>query len=137
MAAKTWSHPCCVQAISGHRSVSSSRGPMSVRCRIAEASGEPAPMGQKSKYTDNLLEKASMTVFARKMERFASDNQKTSSSNNPSQQKWWDLYDYNRFVEASRRVMQGRSALQQQQVVREVLLSLLPPGAPQQVSPLI
>ena len=46
----------------------------------------------------------------------------------------WFKYDYERFVDVSKRVMQGRSRPQQQQVVREVLLSMLPPGAPAQVS---
>jgi hypothetical protein len=44
----------------------------------------------------------------------------------------WD-YDYESFVDVSKRVMLRRSRLQQQQVVREVLLSMLPPGAPAQV----
>lgn len=45
--------------------------------------------------------------------------------------KW---YDYDSFVEVSKRVMQGRNRIQQQEVVREVLLSMLPPGAPEQVT---
>lgn len=101
------------------------RGAGAVRCGIAEPSGEPAPPGQKTRYNDGVFEKAFMTLFARKMERFAA----------PAPQKkkgWWD-YDYDSFVDASRRVMQGRSRLQQQQVVRDVLLSMLPPGAPAQV----
>ncbi|KAK6122545.1 hypothetical protein DH2020_043723 [Rehmannia glutinosa] len=97
-----------------------------VRCGIAEASGVPAPMGQKTKYNDGLFEKAFMTLFARKMEKFArgGEDEKT--------RKGWFDYDYEAFVEVSKRVMQGRSRLQQQQVVREVLLSMLPPGAPAQ-----
>lgn len=45
--------------------------------------------------------------------------------------KW---YDYDGFVEVSKRVMEGRNRIQQQEVVREVLLSMLPPGAPEQVT---
>lgn len=37
-------------------------------------------------------------------------------------------------MDVSKRVMQGRSRTEQQRVVREVLLSMLPPGAPAQVS---
>ncbi|KAI9092250.1 hypothetical protein K1719_027750 [Acacia pycnantha] len=101
-----------------------------VRCGIAEPSGEPAPLGQKTRYNDGIFEKAFMTLFARKMEKFASakpfsDNNKKKGSG------WWDC-DYESFVDVSKRVMQGRSRLQQQQVVREVLLSMLPPGAPAQ-----
>lgn len=100
-----------------------------VRCGIAEPSGEPAPMGQKTRYNDGILEKAFMTLFSRKMERFASPSPAAAKSNS---NKLWDC-DYDTFVDVSRRVMQGRSRLQQQQVVRQVLLSMLPPGAPAQV----
>lgn len=97
------------------------------RCGIAEASGEPAPLGQKTKYKDGFFEKAFMTLFARKMENFA----RRSSDNSDGKKGWFD-YDYESFVDVSKRVMQGRSRLQQQQVVRLVLLSMLPPGAPAQ-----
>ncbi|XP_037495567.1 beta-carotene isomerase D27, chloroplastic isoform X2 [Jatropha curcas] len=100
-----------------------------IRCRIAEATGEPAPMGQKTKYNDSFFEKAFMTLFARKMEKFAAP----AKNGNASKEKGWFGYDYESFVDASKRVMQGRNRLQQQQVVREVLLSMLPPGAPEQV----
>lgn len=99
-----------------------------IRCGIAEPSGQPAPMGQKTKYNDGLFEKAFMTLFARKMEKFAN-----SPSTNGQKKKGWFDYDYESFVDVSRRVMQGRNRSQQQQVVREVLLSILPPGAPAQV----
>ncbi|KAL0296415.1 UNVERIFIED_CONTAM: hypothetical protein Sradi_6693600 [Sesamum radiatum] len=99
-----------------------------VRCGIAEASGEPAPMGQKTRYNDALFEKAFMTLFARKMEKFA-----RGTGEEEGRKKGWFDYDYESFVEVSKRVMVGRSRLQQQQVVREVLLSMLPPGAPAQV----
>ena len=99
-----------------------------IRCGIAEPSGEPAPLGQKTKYNDGLFEKAFMTLFARKMEKFAAAPKAGTEA-----KKGWFEYDYESFVEVSKRVMQGRSRLQQQQVVREVLLSMLPPGAPAQV----
>ncbi|EOY23879.1 hypothetical protein SCA6_004904 [Theobroma cacao] len=98
-----------------------------IRCGIAEPSGEPAPLGQKTKYNDGLFEKAFITLFARKMEKFA-----TAPKAGEEAKKGWFVYDYESFVEVSQRVMQGRSRLQQQQVVREVLLSMLPPGAPAQ-----
>lgn len=37
---------------------------------------------------------------------------------------------YDGFVDVSKKVMQGRTALEQRLAVRQVLLSLLPPGAP-------
>ncbi|KAL7165641.1 hypothetical protein ACSBR2_041339 [Camellia fascicularis] len=110
----------------------SSSGGSNIRCGIAEVSGEPAPMGQKTKYKDGLFEKAFMTLFARKMEKHAA----TAANNSKEKErknKGWLEYDYESFVDVSKRVMLGRSRLQQQQVVREVLLSMLPPGAPAQV----
>lgn len=98
-----------------------------IRSAIAEPSGEPAPLGQKTKYNDGLFEKAFMTLFARKMEKFAAPA-KSGNGN-----KGLFDYDYESFVDVSKGVMQGRSRLQQQEVVRKVLLSMLPPGAPAQV----
>ncbi|KAK2981930.1 hypothetical protein RJ640_019150 [Escallonia rubra] len=95
-----------------------------VRCGIAEPLGEPAPMGQKTKYNDGFFEKAFMTLFARKMGKFVGKSS--------GKEKGWFDYDYESFVDVSRRVMQGRNRIQQQQVVREVLFSMLPPGAPAQ-----
>lgn len=95
------------------------------RCGIAEASGQPAPLGVKTKYNDGLFEKVFMSLFARKMEKFAAGGD--------NKDKGLFDYDYESFVEVSKRVMLGRSRIQQQQVVREVLLSMLPPGAPAQV----
>lgn len=102
-----------------------------IRCGIAEPSGEPAPVGQKTKYNDGFFEKAFMTLFARKMEKFASP---AKSETETKKKRWFDFdHDYESFVDVSKRVMQGRSRKQQQEVVREVLLSMLPPGAPAQV----
>nr|CAD1840718.1 unnamed protein product [Ananas comosus var. bracteatus] len=102
----------------------------SVRCAgIAEPSGVPAPMGQKTQYRDGFFEKAFMSLFARKMEKFSAgrgEGGKTSSG-----RAFWG-WDYDGFVDVSRGVMVGRSRKQQQEVVREVLLSMLPPGAPAQ-----
>lgn len=85
-------------------------------------------MGQKTKYNDGFFEKAFMTLFARKMENFAAKD----GMGQKGEKKGFFDYDYDSFVDVSRRVMQGRSRVQQQQVVREVLLSILPPGAPAQ-----
>lgn len=95
------------------------------RCAIAEPSGVPAPLGQKTQYRDGWFAKVFMGLFARKMEKFASGG--TTSS------KGIGDWDYESFVDVSRRVMMGRSRKQQQEAVREVLLSMLPPGAPAQV----
>ncbi|XP_058225370.1 beta-carotene isomerase D27, chloroplastic [Rhododendron vialii] len=99
-----------------------------IRCGIAEPSGEPAPLGQKTKYNDGFFEKAFMTLFARKMEIYAP---KAAADSNKKNKGWFD-YDYESFVDVSKSVILGRNRLQQQQVVREVLLSMLPPGAPAQ-----
>nr|UXN85564.1 D27 isomerase [Crocus sativus] len=97
-----------------------------IRCAgVADPSGVPAPMGQKTEYRDGPFEKVFMGLFARKMEKFA------SSGGKKSDKSLWD-WDYESFVDVSRRVMIGRNRNQQQQVVREVLLSMLPPGAPAQ-----
>ncbi|CAH9089566.1 unnamed protein product [Cuscuta epithymum] len=106
----------------------SGRGNRTLRCGIAEPSGQPAPMGQKTKYNDGLFEKVFMSLFARKMEKFGGQKGRSSEV----KRKGWFGYDYESFVELSRRVMQGRNRPQQQQVVREVLLSMLPPAAPAQ-----
>lgn len=113
-----------------NRKISKSRF---IRCGIAEASGEPAPLGQKTKYNDGPFEKVFMTLFARKMEKFANAKEQRKKK-----EGFWDfLYDYERFVDVSKRVMQGKNRMQQQLVVREVLLSMLPPGAPAQVIPFL
>ncbi|KAI4368022.1 hypothetical protein MLD38_016634 [Melastoma candidum] len=101
-----------------------------VRCGIAEPSGQPAPLGQKTKYEDGFFEKAFMTLFARKMEKFASPVRDRTGK--VVEKKGWFDYDYESFVDVSKRVMQGRSRVQQQEVVREVLMSMLPAGAPAQ-----
>ncbi|XP_057430439.1 beta-carotene isomerase D27, chloroplastic [Lotus japonicus] len=98
-----------------------------IRCGIAEPSGEPAPFGEKTRYNDGVFARVFMTLFARKMEKFAKPVRKGEEN-----KKKEGLYDYESFVDVSKRVMQSRSRVQQQQVVREVLLSMLPPGAPAQ-----
>lgn len=98
-----------------------------IRCvGISGPSIVPAPMGEKTKYKDGVFAKVFMGLFARKMEKFASSGNKKSET-----KSLWD-WDYESFVDVSKRVMIGRSRSQQQQVVREVLLSMLPPGAPEQ-----
>ncbi|PIA48779.1 hypothetical protein AQUCO_01300010v1 [Aquilegia coerulea] len=98
------------------------RGHFSVRCGIVEPSGEPAPLGQKTKYKDGLFEKVFMALFARKMEIFASSSETGTKSKNLGLLD----YNYDSFVDVSRKVMQGRSRAQQQQVVRE-FRKLFPP----------
>lgn len=107
-------------------------GGVLVRCGIAEPSGEPAPMGQMTKYNDGFFEKAFMTLFAKKMEKFAAPVKPNNKEEPDQKKKQWFDYDYESFVEVSKRVMQGRNRVQQQEVVRKVLLSMLPPGAPAQ-----
>lgn len=104
------------------------RNGRAIRCaEIAGPSGVPAPMGAKTEYKDGLFERVFMGLFARKMEKFAS-----SGGEKGDNKSLWD-WDYESFVDVSKRVMVGRSRNQQQEVVREVLLSMLPPGAPAQV----
>lgn len=98
---------------------------ITVKCAgIVDPSGIPAPMGQKTEYNDGWFAKGFMSLFARKMEKFANGGE--------SKRGFWD-WDYEGFVDVSKRVMMGRNRQQQQEVVREVLLSMLPPGAPAQV----
>lgn len=94
-------------------------GGVSVRCSQVT----PAPMGEKTQYKDGIIEKAFMGLFARKMEKYAEVGKSMRGVFG---------WDYDSFVEVSRRVMIGRSRKKQQEVVREVLLSMLPPGAPAQ-----
>ncbi|XP_074591247.1 beta-carotene isomerase D27, chloroplastic isoform X1 [Curcuma longa] len=97
-----------------------------IRCAgVIGPTGVPAPMGQKTQYKDGLFEKLFMSLFARKMEKFA------AVGSEKKQRAFWDM-DYESFVDVSKRVMMGRSRKQQLEVVREVLLSMLPPGAPAQ-----
>ncbi|MCO5583794.1 hypothetical protein L7F22_037708 [Adiantum nelumboides] len=88
----------------------------SIRCGIAEPSGEPAPMGQKTKYKDSFFDRAFMSLFARKMANITGTSGKING--------------YEDFVSVSREVMKGRNPSQQKDAVRKVLLSILPPGAP-------
>ncbi|XP_006659061.2 beta-carotene isomerase D27, chloroplastic [Oryza brachyantha] len=96
-----------------------------VRCA---ATTTPAPMGEKTEYRDGPLERAFMGLFARKMEKHAGSGGKAGRK---SERAVWE-WDYESFVDVSRRVMVGRTRAQQQAAVREVLLSMLPPGAPEQ-----
>ncbi|KAL6856903.1 hypothetical protein ACP4OV_018285 [Aristida adscensionis] len=107
-----------------------------VRC----AATAPAPMGEKTEYRDGPLERAFMGLFARKMERFAgagAGGKKAAAAREKEKEKEkekravWE-WDYESFVDVSRRVMAGRTRAQQQAAVREVLLSMLPAGAPEQ-----
>ncbi|GER39572.1 beta-carotene isomerase D27 [Striga asiatica] len=92
---------------------------MGIRC------GVPA---EKTQYKDGVLERAFMGLFAKKMEKFG----KRGDDDDEKKKKWIFDYDYESFVEVSRGVMMGRSRAQQQQLVRQVLLSMLPPQAPAQ-----
>ncbi|KAE8770425.1 beta-carotene isomerase D27, chloroplastic [Hordeum vulgare] len=74
-----------------------------VRC----AATAPAPMGEKTEYRDGPLERAFMGLFARKMEKFAGRKKKPDPGGEEEKKA-------------------------QQEAVREVLLSMLPPGAPEQ-----
>jgi len=104
-----------------------------VRC----AATAPAPMGEKTEYRDGPLERAFMGLFARKMEKYAAAGgggkrkQQPAAPETEKEKAVWE-WDYASFVDVSRRVMVGRTRAQQQEAVREVLLSMLPPGAPEQ-----
>lgn len=101
-----------------------------VRC----AATAPAPMGEKTEYRDGPLERAFMGLFARKMEKYATKKKQQQQQQTELEKKKkavWE-WDYESFVDVSRRVMVGRTRAQQQEAVREVLLSMLPPGAPEQ-----
>lgn len=76
-------------------------GSNSVRCGIAEPSGQPAPLGQKTQYKDGVFEKVFMALFARKMEKFSS----SGNNNNDKKMKGLLDYDYDSFVDVSRIVL--------------------------------
>ncbi|KQJ94858.1 beta-carotene isomerase D27, chloroplastic [Brachypodium distachyon] len=102
-----------------------------VRCAAtpASSSSSPAPMGEKTVYKDGPLERAFMGLFARKMSKFAT---KTPNPNPNISRAVWE-WDYESFVDVSRRVMVSCGTRERQQAaVREVLLSMLPAGAPAQ-----
>ncbi|EFJ23185.1 hypothetical protein SELMODRAFT_103815 [Selaginella moellendorffii] len=117
-------------AISFHRSL--------IRCEIAEPSGKPAPMGQKTRYKDSIFDRAFMSLFSRKME---------SATGMDKILTWFisSLYDlkksdvgratnkpgYDGFVDVSRGVLKGRTPVEQRALVRQVFLSIMPPGAPE------
>lgn len=89
---------------------------MNVRSRIAEESGIPAPMGQKTKYEDSWFDIAFMKLFQMKMEQITG--------------KKSELEGFEGFVDTSKLVMSGRSPNEQRQAVAKVLSSILPPNAP-------
>ncbi|CAI5954651.1 unnamed protein product [Closterium sp. NIES-64] len=93
------------------------RAAQGVRAGVAEAGGEPAPMGQVTRYNDSFIDLALMGLFRRKMEQQIGEVATRKRG-------------YEAFVEVSRRVMQGRSAAEQRAIVANVLVSLLPPNAP-------
>ncbi|KAL5726761.1 hypothetical protein ACHQM5_000024 [Ranunculus cassubicifolius] len=105
---------------------STNRSIISVRCGIAEASGQPAPMGQKTQYKDGVFEKVFMALFARKMEKFSSSSSSVAAAASNNKELGLLDYDYDSFVNVSRKVMQGRNRIQQQEVVRE-FRKLFPP----------
>lgn len=66
-----WEGACTSLANSRNRSnPRRPAAPFVVRCGVAEPSGKPAPFGQITRYNDNLLDKAFMALFRRKMEQF-------------------------------------------------------------------
>nr|AFI78797.1 putative D27 family protein [Nitella hyalina] len=87
------------------------------RCKIAEPLGKPAPMGIKTRYKDSLIDRIFQWLFSRKMAQITGRKA--------------GFNGYDEFVDISRAVMNGRSPKKTQEVVREVLMSLLPPNAPQ------
>lgn len=95
-----------------------------MRAGIAEPDGVPAPMGQLTRYKDNLFDRAFMALFARKMENISGMGgaRKSEEKGGPG--------GYEGFVETSRKVMRGRTAEEQRAVVGRVLLSMLPPNGP-------
>jgi hypothetical protein len=44
------------------------KGGFEVRATVVEPSGEPAPMGQKTQYKDNLIDRIAMNLFRKKMQ---------------------------------------------------------------------
>ncbi|GBG71423.1 hypothetical protein CBR_g8843 [Chara braunii] len=86
-------------------------------CKIAEPSGKRAPMGIKTRYKDTWL--VVQWLFAQKMSQIIG--------------RKGGVNGYDGFVDISRAVMLGRTRAQMQAVAREVLMSLLPPKAPEMI----
>ncbi|KAG6474740.1 hypothetical protein ZIOFF_068679 [Zingiber officinale] len=97
-----------------------------------EEEEEECPVDLSTETNDWVHEKGSDGLLALQMKEFGPCTRQTLPSYAEKKQRaFWDM-DYESFVDVSKRVMTGRSRKQQLEVVREVLLSMLPPGAPAQ-----
>ncbi|KXZ52473.1 hypothetical protein GPECTOR_9g517 [Gonium pectorale] len=76
------------------------------------------PFAEKTVYNDNFLDKLFIKLYSKKM---ADQLQGVEVPEHPT---------YDDFVRISSEIMKGRNSVQQREVVREVLMSLLPPEAP-------
>jgi hypothetical protein len=84
-----------------------------VRCRMAEPSGKPAPMGQKSFYQDSWTDNFLLGLCAR---RIGKVNGIATTGKG-----------YDGFVELTRKIMQTRSPLLQRAASMQVIHSTIPP----------
>jgi len=84
-----------------------------VRCRMAEPSGKPAPMGQKSIYQDSWTDSFFLGLCVRQIG-------KINGMAIPGK-------GYDGFVDLTRKVMQTRSPLLQREASMRVLQSIVPP----------
>lgn len=82
------------------------------RCRMAEPSGKPAPMGQKTAYKDSWMENLILRLCVRRLGKI------TGMSTT--------VKGYDGFVEVTRKVMQTRSPLLQRAASMRVLHSAIP-----------
>ncbi|XP_024519838.1 beta-carotene isomerase D27, chloroplastic [Selaginella moellendorffii] len=92
-------------------------GAFTLKCRAAasgrlEETWKPAPMGQISSYNDSWLDKRMILVFVGAMSKISG---KTTS-----------LPGFDGFVDVARKMMQGRTPVQQHEMVLRVLESLMP-----------
>lgn len=89
------------------------RRSIGVRCRMAEPSGKPAPMGQKSFYQDSWTDNFLLGLCVRRIGKI--NGMATTAKG------------YDGFVEVTRKVMQTRSPLLQRAASMRVLHSTIPP----------
>lgn len=84
-----------------------------VRCRMAEPSGKPAPMGKKTHYKDSWLDNTILSICMRRLGNVTGVSTTKKG--------------YDGFVELTRKVMETRSPLLQRASSMRVLHSAIPP----------
>ncbi|CAG9461679.1 unnamed protein product [Pedinophyceae sp. YPF-701] len=111
--------PCARSALSQRRA---GRPCRPLRAASTPDSAPKDPFAEKTEHKDNLLDRAFIYLFAKKM----------SDQLGGKMPRKGTLTDYEGFVDISRLIMAGRNSPQQRDAVRGVLMSIMPEGAPAQ-----